>query len=58
MLRVYLKSNYVKIFKNYRAIYKFLQAVNIGNIICEFYEPFATKEFQAEVKIRIRKKKM
>lgn len=55
MLRVYLKSNYVKIFKNYRiimyAIYKFLQAVNIGNIICEFYEPFATKEFQAEVKI-------
>lgn len=51
MLRVYLKSNYIKIFKNYRTIYKFLQAVNIGNIICEFYEPFATKEFQAEVKI-------
>lgn len=33
-------------------VYKFLQAVNIGNIICEFYEPSTTKEFQAEVKIR------
>ncbi|XP_016769530.1 gustatory and pheromone receptor 32a-like [Apis mellifera] len=26
------------------------EAVNIGNIICEFYEPFATKEFQAEIR--------
>ncbi|XP_043789656.1 gustatory and pheromone receptor 32a-like [Apis laboriosa] len=26
------------------------EAVNIGNIICEFYEPFTTKEFQAEIR--------